>query len=288
MDHELLEEDLAHLLDGHLHFGSDVDESELDEEKHERFLYDRYDWTAAGFDPNYAVIRLGGNSPNNRRRSPFSGMYFAITSKETYTLPHVGNVSWYPLVEFWRNKNGEKVDSIKRITAHRRVGPRGASRVLYLHRVITGIAERKAPIDHRGEGSLDNRCEALHVADYRINSYTAKRKRPIHSKLLPGVEWRAGGSSHALEQSKQYVRGVIQINGVRVRSEETWSFDEQSKAHKWYLQMRDEAIKRLTPQSNWVNWEGPVPPLVFPPLKKKFYFLPKLVQSPSIETEIPF
>lgn len=286
MDHELLNDNVAHLLDGRFTFdpADDVDDLPLfDEEKYERFRYDRYDWTAAGFNPDYAVIRLGGGKPN-RKLSPHSGVYFTVVSQHRYLELTSNGQTWYPLVEYERGKHGEKLDVIKRIGAHRRVGPRRNGTVLYMHRVITQATGR-AVVDHKESNSLDNRDCALHVVTSTLNNLVLKRKRQVELNLMPGVEWRTNGGAQP-KSGERLVRGVIMVNGSRIRSSEVWPLHQQEKAHAWYLLKRAEFMQTLAPQSTWRNWEGPVPPLVLPPPTKKFY-------SPSLPTgsiinEIPF
>jgi hypothetical protein len=274
--------DEAALAQGPLKAETFVDELVPEGGNHDRFVYDEYDWTAPGFDPDYAVVRLGGDALN-RRISPHAGKFFAVVSKARFRLPGIGDVRWYPLVEYWRDNHGEKLDNIKRVSAHRRIGPRKEGTVVYLHRAITGAMGKHNLVDHRGLGPLDNRDEALSVANSIINNYTAKRKRHVHRELMLGVEW----TDHRRSIRVKRVCGAIRINGKMVRSKETWPLEEQYLAHAWYIARRDELIASLSEACNWSNPTKPPPPLIFPPLKKRFY---TVTLSPELQEseEIPF
>jgi hypothetical protein len=256
-----------------------IDESEPSTPPHELFRWDDYDWSAPGFYPQYRVIRLGDpTSPHKRRRSEWSGVFFSVVSHRRFLLCGIGDVSWYPLVEYVRDEHGEKTDTIKRVTAHRNVWRGKESNVLYLHREITN-AKKGDVIDHRGEGPLDNRDEALQKGTYSRNNLTARpRQITRRYKLLPGVEWT--------DNRHKRVQGILKVNRVRIRSPETYTLADQARAHAWYKAERERHIRELALDDSWQNWDGPVPPLILPPRLKRFYTA--RLPAELAEVEIPF
>lgn len=227
-------------------------------DKYKIFEWARYDWSR--FDPKeygYNIIRLMGDLDNNRSRSVHSGVYFAIVDRYHYRTLTEDATRWYPLVEYYRDEHGEKTDHIKRVVAHRNEGPRKSRRVVYMHRRIGD--ENEEPIrDHINGHSLDNRSCNLRPASFTLNSYNRRRIRTVHDELRPGVEWVT--STKKLEL-RTHVRGVIEIDGERIRSQETWPLEEQIKAQKWYL----AKLREVTGHNKWVMGTKQVPLPKFPP-----------------------
>jgi hypothetical protein len=238
--------------------GPIIDESEP-EEKYEFFLWDTYDWDK--FDPKklgYDVIRLMGDPNSNRRKSIHSGKYFTTVTRSmrAYALRVVPY--WYPLVEYYRDDHGQRLDEIKRITAHNTVGPRNSRKVIYLHRILAE-AEGTEIGDHINGYSLDNRNCNLRPVSLEINNHNVRRMRTAFPELWPGVEWADKGQT--------MVRGVISVAGVRIRSDIIWPLEMQEEAWKWVAKKKHELLGLRKTANGPITVPLPEPP---PRLRRVF------------------
>lgn len=246
------------------------------EKKYGPFVFDRYDWSKFDVDKaDFAVLRLMGDPNNKRRKSIWSGVFFTIVAKDDLPWLTAENRRWYPLVEHYREE--ERSDEIKRVSAHRRIGPRNAGKALHLHRVISEAygAEIQTGFvpDHINGFSLDNRPINLRSVTGSVNNHNARRLRTKNGILGPGVEW--------YDKARTTVGGVIEIDGVKIRSDKVWPLADQIEAQRWYI---DQLTQRFG--DRWAHDEKSVPLPEFPPLRSSYRSMP--TRGEVLTQEIPF
>jgi len=250
-----------------------IDESEPEGGKYDFFRWEQYDWDK--FSPKeygYQVIRLMGNPDNNRRKSIHSGQYFTIVTRSMHSFLKRKFEYWYPLVEYYRDDQGQRLEGIKRIVAHNTEGPRKSRKVVYMHRLLAEVEGTEVG-DHINGFSLDNRNCNLRPLSVLLNNHNLQKVRTAFPELLPGVEW--GSKDH------EWVRGVVMIAGVRIRSDILWPFSEQEEAWKWVAKKKHELLGLRKTANGPITVPLPKPP---PSLRRHY----SVLLPAGLAEDIPF
>ena len=82
----------------------------------------------------------------------------------------------------------------------------GTRRLIYMHRQILGLTDRRVLADHKDHDGLNNRRENLRISNYTNNNRN-RRSRPGSTSRFVGVCWL---------KNDRIWRATIQLNGCPV------------------------------------------------------------------------